>query len=233
MTSPYLLLHGARHGAWCWDALAAEIERNGRSAIAMDLPIEDDGAGAARYAEVAAAAAADIDGPLTVVAHSLSGLVAPLISELRPVAEIIFVCSPLPVPGRSLADQLAVEPGMFVAESLRPGQLEGGQTLEPEEQYAIRTFFADCARDVAVDAASRLRRQTTTVQSEPSPVRWWPPRVPVRYVMGSRDRILSPAWSRAAVPARLGVEPIELDTGHSPFLAAPEALAEVILSPSP
>jgi pimeloyl-ACP methyl ester carboxylesterase len=228
----FLLLHGARHGAWCWAALSAALERHGHRAIAMDLPVEDERAGARKYADAAAAAARGVDEPVTVVAHSLGGLVAPLVAELRPVAELVFVCSPLPVPGRSLADQLADEPDMFVAESLRPGQLAGGQVLEPEEQYAIRTFFHDCPPDVARDAAARLRRQTTTVQGEPSPVRAWPPSVPTRYVMGRRDRILSPAWTRAAVPARLGVAPIELDTGHSPFLAAPEALATAVLSPS-
>jgi pimeloyl-ACP methyl ester carboxylesterase len=229
----FLLLHGARHGAWCWAGFAAALERHGHRAIAMDLPVEDEQAGARRYAEAAAEAAADVEGTVTVVAHSLGGLVAPLVAELRPVTELVFVCSPLPVPGRSLADQLGDEPGMFVAESLRRGQLEGGQVLEPEEDYAIRTFFHDCPDDVARDAASRLRRQTTTVQGEPSPVRAWPPPQPVRYVMGRRDRILSPAWSRTAVPARIGVTPIELDTGHSPFLAAPEALATAVLSPRP
>ena len=35
------LVHGAWHGAWCWDLLIPELERRGHSAVAMDLPCED------------------------------------------------------------------------------------------------------------------------------------------------------------------------------------------------
>jgi hypothetical protein len=51
-------------------------------------------------------------------------------------------------------------------------------------------------------------------------------------VLGRRDRIVDPRWARREVPRRLGIEPIELDTGHSPFLAQPKALADVLLSVS-
>jgi hypothetical protein len=42
------------------------------------------------------------------------------------------------------------------------------------------------------------------------------------------ERSISPAWSRRMSLEQLGVEPVELDGGHSPFLARPAELAAVI-----
>ena len=37
----FALIHGAWHGAWCWERLAAELERRGHRAVAVDLPCDD------------------------------------------------------------------------------------------------------------------------------------------------------------------------------------------------
>jgi hypothetical protein len=223
----FLLLHGARHGAWCWRDLAAALGRRGHVSVAVDLPAEDASAGAERYAEVAAAAVAD--GPVTVVGHSLAGLMIPLLPDLIEVEELVFLCSPLPVPGRSLRQQIADDPGIFVPGSLPRATTTPGATLELDDQFALRIYFHDCAPEQARWATAQLRRQSTTVQAEPSPVRAWPPRTACRYIMGSDDRILDPAWVRRAVPERLGLQPIELPTGHSPFLARPSMLADALV----
>ena len=34
----FLLIHGAWHGAWCWDRLVQALEQQGHTAVAMDLP---------------------------------------------------------------------------------------------------------------------------------------------------------------------------------------------------
>jgi pimeloyl-ACP methyl ester carboxylesterase len=222
----FLLVHGARHGAWCWDALIAELEQRGHEAVAVDLPADDESAGAARYAEVAANA---IGGPgWSVVGHSLGGLVIPLIPGLADVRELVFLCAPLPVPGRSLWEQARDEPEMFVADSVQPEARRPGEMLEATEEYALRIYYHDVPEQAARAAARSLRRQSTIVTNEPSPVMQWPPAVQCRYILGSHDRIVNPDWSRRAVPERLGIEPLEIATGHSPFLARPAELAELL-----
>jgi alpha-beta hydrolase superfamily lysophospholipase len=34
----FVLVHGAAHGAWCWERLIGELTRLGHEAIAVDLP---------------------------------------------------------------------------------------------------------------------------------------------------------------------------------------------------
>ena len=229
----FLLVHGARHGAWCWDLLVPELKRRGHSAIAVDLPTKDESAGAERYAEVAAdAARASGSGPVCVVGHSLGGLSIPLLPALIEVAELVFLCAPMPMPGRSLWQQAEQETDMFVPGSVQPAAREPGQVLESDEEYAVRTYFHDCDPELARWAAARLRPQATLATNEPSPVRAWPPAVPCRSILGRNDRILNPAWSRREAPRRLGIAAIELDTGHSPFLARPAELADVLVAGS-
>ena len=82
----------------------------------------------------------------------------------------------------------------------------------------------DCPAGLAAWAASRLRGQFWKITSETSPLSAWPG-TPCAYLLGTHDAVINPAWSRAAARTVLGVQPVELDVGHAPFLAAPTLLA--------
>src|SRR5437773_1616556 len=103
------LVHGAWHGAWCWDRLVPELEARGFPCVAVDLPAEDPGAGAGEYAAVVAGAldtAVDPAEGVVLVAHSLGGLAIPLVADHRPVRLLVFLCAFLPQPGRSMTEQI-------------------------------------------------------------------------------------------------------------------------------
>jgi len=223
-----LLLHGARHSAWCWWRTTLELERRGHRVVAVDLPVEDPEAGAVRYAAVAAEAGADLSDPV-VVGHSLAGLVIGLLPGLLPVSELVFLCAPLPVPGRSLREQQELEPDIFVRENLQPDSMREGKTVERSAESAVAAFYHDCSAEDVELALGELRPQATRPMTEPSPVSQWPPAVPCRYILCRDDRILNAAWCRRAVPERLGVVPIELDGSHSPFLSRPVELVDVLV----
>ena len=220
------LVHGAFHGAWCWKRLVPELEARGHRALTVDLPIEDPSAGAEAYAAAAIAAFGDVDD-LVLVGHSIGGLVIPVIAQARPVRGLAFLCALLPRPGRSHDDVLAEEADMAL-----PGpqdatyQSDDGAThWRPEA--AEHWFFADCPRGVAVSAARRLRGQFWLVAQEVTPLRAWPD-VARQYILGVTDPAINPEWSRRAARDVLGVEAVELDTGHSPFLSDPGALAAAL-----
>jgi pimeloyl-ACP methyl ester carboxylesterase len=54
------------------------------------------------------------------------------------------------------------------------------------------------------------------------------PAVESTYVFGRHDHAVDPAWARRAAREGLGVEPIELDAGHSPSLTCPRELADLL-----
>ncbi len=227
--STFGLVHGAGHGAWCWERLIPALAALGHRAWAMDLPCDDPAAGARRYAEVVARALPRTDD-LVLVGHSLGGLTIPLVAALHPVRRLVFLCALIPRFGQSLVDQVAAEPEMLHA-VLRghPGRVTDpdGTTWLRDEAAARDVYYHDCAdRDVHW-SFTRLRRQAVAPRREPCPLSAWPAGERA-YILCREDRALSPDWSRRAARERLGVEAIELDGSHSPFISRPAALAAVL-----
>jgi pimeloyl-ACP methyl ester carboxylesterase len=85
-------------------------------------------------------------------------------------------------------------------------------------------MYPDLSPEDARWAAERLRRQAQKSQGETSPAP--PPGLRTESIVGANDRVLSPAWSRRVAHERLGVEPVEIPTGHFPMITHPELLAD-------
>jgi pimeloyl-ACP methyl ester carboxylesterase len=228
MATTFGLVHGAYHGSWCWQKLTEQLERGGHRALTVDLPCEDPEAGAAEYAAACITAFADAPDDLVLVGHSLGGLTVPLVALRRPVSRIVLLCAMLPRPGRAHGDVQREEPDMILAgpEGGTYAGADGSTRWHPDQ--AAAWFFGDCPSEVATWAASRLRGQFWKITEEVTPLTAWPD-VPCTAVIGSRDPVINPVWSRRMVRTILGVNPIELDWGHSPFLSAPSLLAEALL----
>jgi hypothetical protein len=52
--------------------------------------------------------------------------------------------------------------------------------------------------------------------------------VPRCFIRCEQDRSM-PRWLAVVVAQRLGVEPLTIDTSHSPFLSRPKQLAELLV----
>jgi pimeloyl-ACP methyl ester carboxylesterase len=226
----FALVHGAWHGAWCWDRLAPELVAAGHRVVAEDLPCEDVSAGCREYAEVVLGSLADTaDDDLVLVAHSAGGLTLPLIAAARPVRAMAFVSALLPKPAERFADQSARE-GILLSEYQTGVELDdAGRRRWFDEGVARRTMYSGCSEADAGWAFARLRAQASTMYTEASPLEAWPD-VPVVDVRGDDDQLVSPAWAAQAVPARLGIAPIVLPgAGHTLIVSHAPQLAEVLL----
>src|SRR5258708_37907489 len=95
----------------------------------------------------------------------------------------------------------------------------------------VRTSDA-CDQDGAAhpggDAAARLRRQFGRATQEVTPLREWPA-VNSAYILCAEDRMVSTTYSRHASNDVLGIEPLEMPGGHSPFLSRPRELAGILV----
>lgn len=109
----FALVHGAWHGAWCWERLTPELEARGHRVVAVDLPCDDPAETFSSYADVIVAALADEDDDVVLVAHSMGGLSMPIAAARRPVARMVFLCALIAAPGRSFLDQLRAERSML------------------------------------------------------------------------------------------------------------------------
>jgi pimeloyl-ACP methyl ester carboxylesterase len=221
------LVHGAYHGSWCWEQLTPVLEARGHRVLTVDLPCEDPEAGASEYADAAVEAFRDAADDLVLVGHSLGGLTIPVIAARRPVRRLVFVCAMLPRPGRALDDVLKDESDMTLPGPAGGAYPDADGLTRWHPDAAAAYFFSDCTPELAAWAAQRLRGQSWKIAEEVTPLREWPP-VPSSAVIGARDPVINPDWSRRLTPRVLGASPVELDCGHSPFLSAPVLLADAL-----
>lgn len=84
-----LLIHGAWHGPWCWDAFAGRLRERGHDVRAMRLRGHDGQPGriwhrVRDYVEDVERAAAEFDRPPVLVGHSIGGLLVQKCLEQMP-----------------------------------------------------------------------------------------------------------------------------------------------------
>lgn len=221
------LVHGSYHGAWCWDLLRPELERLGHRVITMDMPISDPSKGAADYAQ-AVEDALDPQSEPVLVGHSMAGIVTPLVAAHRPIRRLVFLAAFLAQPGMSANGQRAAEPidGRVPPTTAEWSDL-GQNVWMVGPNTATELFFQDAPADVATWATQRLRPQAYGALDEITPLTAWPD-VESRYIVCRDDRALNPDWGRAVARERLGVEAVEIDGGHSPFMTRPAELASLL-----
>ena len=225
----FALLHGGMHWGRCWDLVRVYLQAAGHTVVAPDLPMDDDAADAAAWADAAVAAidrcvGAD-DSDVVVVAHSISGLCLPLVAERRTIRRMVFLSALIPVPGETFADCVAENPDIlpFSAQVTQVGT-EIGFGWEAVH----RAFYHDCPEHLARQAFEELRTQSIIAFIEPCPLRQWPA-IPTTVIVMNQDRVVAPHWTRSMARRLPDADLIELDGGHSPFFADPQMLADTLL----
>ena len=227
----FLLVHGSWHGAWCWERAIPAIEACGHRTSAIDLPAHGADplpawrASLARYgARIAEAASALPEAPL-LVGHSMGGLA---ITEAAGragarCAGLVYLCAFVPAQGQSLMSLGREDAATLVPSSVRLSWR--GPVIRPDR--AKRVFYGRCNDADAAWASAQLRPDPWRPLFE-SPGAALPARLPRAYVECTEDRAISLVRQRAMHEAA-GIGAIEtLDTDHSPFLSAPDALAAAL-----
>jgi pimeloyl-ACP methyl ester carboxylesterase len=221
----FALVHGAWHGAWCWERVTGPLRERGHEVVTPELPSEDTELGLEDYAETIDRALGGADDVI-LVPHSLGGLVGPVVAARRPLKALVYLSALVPEPGLSFSEQLSA--------STEPVLLfEGGRAVDdegrshwPDPEATARIMYPDLSPEDARWAAERLSRQGQKSQAEPSPAP--PAELRTESIVGAGDRIVSPAWSKRVAHERLGVEPVEIPTGHFSMITHPDLLVDAL-----
>lgn len=214
-----ILVHGAWHGGWCWDAVAMTLRRVGHQVAVPDLP----GHAGATLADCAALVA-EAAGPALLVGHSLGGMVIEAVAALAPghATGLVHLCSYLPLPGDSLArlDRLTGAPPRAWPRD------DQGRLLLPQPA-ARKMLYADCPEPAVALALAQLRPQPVGPMRDalPGTMRAGLTR---DYVLCRSDRAIPEALQRQMLDRAPVTHQHDRDWGHSPFLQAPDDLARLL-----
>src|SRR3954468_22770120 len=97
MTATLVLVHGAWHGAWCWERLTPLLDDAGVPWIAVDLPGhgEDPGPMTDMYgdADHVRRVLDSVDGEVVLVGHSYGGIVITDVGVHPAVRHLVYIAA--------------------------------------------------------------------------------------------------------------------------------------------
>lgn len=226
-----VLVHGAFHGAWCWDRVVPHLEAEGVAVVAIDLP--GHGADPAppgdlyAHADALRALLEGLEGPVVVVGHSYGGaVVSDGAADVPSVAHLVYLAAIVADEGETMTtiDVGGPSLGLGAEVSDVPAAMQatddGFLVIDPE--LAVGAFYADCEPADVEYALARLAPQNPATFAQPLRAAAWRT-VPSTYVVCYEDRAVSVPFQRAL--ATRTTDRVEMPTSHSPFFSAPEALA--------
>lgn len=235
MARVVVLVHGAWHGAWCWERVVPGLEQRGLRVVAVDLPGHGAGGGALADlhgdAERVRGVVEGIGEPVLLVGHSYGGAVITEAGTNGLVERLVYLAS---FPLRSDESCMACAANEAEAAAIswegRPNLADGfdvdGEgliTLDP--QVASVCLYNDCDEDTTAWALERIdRHPLATLAQSPASVAW--ERVPSTYVVCEQDAAVPPELQR--VVARRCTDTVAWPTGHSPFLSRPELVVDLL-----
>ncbi len=224
----FVLVHGAVHGAWCWERVIPVLEASPgvEAVVAVDLvghgarlgekPLED-----ISIDDYVDNVVGEVEGrdlhDVVLVGHSLAGItITPaahwLGSRLR---RLVYLSTTNPAVGQSVEDRMN--------DPLSP--LSRGVDFET-------MFCNDLDEETSTWLLSRLGPEPPGPMAEKVAVAAGPPDVASTYILFEKDEALPPAFQREQARTAQVDEIVTLDAGHSAFASRPEELAALLLQVS-
>lgn len=235
MPTSVVLVHGAWHGAWCFDRVVAGLHDAGIDAVAVDLPGHGDDRGpfgdlhtdAARVREVIDR----LDGDCVLLGHSYGGAVITEAGVHPAVQHLVFLCAfAIDAEESCMAAAVRESEALDISFEGRPTladaiviDADGSSTVRAD--LAAACFYHDCDEATTNAALASLGPQPmVTLGDVPHAVAWR--RRPSTYVVCTEDLAVPPDLQR--VMARRCTTTVEWPTSHSPFLSAPERIVDLL-----
>lgn len=212
-----VLTHGAFHGGWCFAPLVEELEARGVTTALVDLPLTDLTEDAAAVTAVLDA----VDGPVILLGHSYGGAVITVAGNHPSVERLVYLTALGPDAGElGSGGPMTIGEGFLT--TMRVGD-DGVPFIAPE--HAAQVFYPDVDPQEAERWAANLRPGHTggSVIVEAAA---WRSR-PSTYVVCTDDPILLVDGQRA-VAQRMGADVVEMPGDHSPMVARPRELADIL-----
>ena len=217
------LVHGAWHGAWCWDKVVAQLEDTDVPVIAVELPFTSfhDDVNAVRNALDTAAS-----DRVVLCGHSYGGAVITEAGTHPSVEHLVYLTAFACDTGES-PSATAVEENLPFTEITNALTFsDDGTTMSVVPERAVEIFYHDCNPADADAAVARLRPVNLSCMTTPTENPAWRD-TPSTYIVCTDDRAIHLAMQRH-LAARC-TRSVDFPTAHSPFLNRPDLVASLLI----
>ncbi len=235
---PYVLVHGAWHGGWCWGKVAERLRAAGHRVFTPTLTGLGDRAhliapnvGLATFVEdVVSTIEMEDLSDLVLVGHSFGSAVIGGVADGRAdrIRRLVFLDALLVQSGQSPFDQLPPEMvEARTAAAIKTPSLYGETLAMPAPAPSV--FGVTDAKDAAW-VASRLKPHP--IKSYQDVLKLERPLgagLPKTYVACTNPNYRANAAARQWVQAQPDWTYLELETGHDAMILAPDALTEMLM----
>ncbi|HXC53803.1 MAG TPA: alpha/beta fold hydrolase [Rhizomicrobium sp.] len=233
--SAFLLVHGAWHGGWCWHKVVARLEAMGHRAAAPDMPGHGDdqtpiaGVTLDHLVDRVCAAIDAAGEKVVLVGHSYGGAMISQAAERRAsrIKSLVYLAAFLLGDGQSVTRTARDDKESHLNGKVDFAADDSVATVRPE---AIRDcFYGECSEEDVAFARARLRPEA--VAGLRTPLRLSEAQfggLPRTYIECRRDHAISIGMQRRLHGALPCQRVFTLDTDHSPFFSAPDALSEAL-----
>lgn len=206
--SALVLVHGAWHGAWCWQPVVERLSATGIRVIAVDLPFtsfEDD---VTAIRDAVTGAGTDV----VLCGHSYGGrLVSAAADSLPTVRHLVYLSAQLPNE-RQLAEYLQ-----------KPRETN---TAIPDLATLRGKYYNKCSESDFLEAARQLRPMISVPGGTLGlACRPWE-RITSSYIICTSDQAIDPAAQR--LMAANTTYTAEIPADHAAFFSAPDELSSVL-----
>jgi pimeloyl-ACP methyl ester carboxylesterase len=232
----YVLVHGAWQAPYVWDAVRTDLVRKGNTVIVVELPGHGTDKTPAHtlsldvYRDKVIEAIANVNGKVILVGHSMGGTVITHVAEKVPskISTLVYIGAFLPASGQALTDLAYSDPGSKLGPALVPSADQ--LTLDVKRDNLTDLFINDglaAAKEQVVtnyraEPAIPFTNKVTVTDSNFGSV-------DKVYIKTLQDSVISPALQDRMIDAA-GIKTIyKVNTSHSPFLAQPHAVSDLLL----
>ena len=232
----YVLVHGAWHGAWCWNKVVPGLEAAGHRVLTPDLPGSGEDATPASdvtlkaYANRLVELLDEQNEKVIMLGHSMGGLAISAAAELRPdkIGGLVYLSGFLPQSGQSLLSleesnpNSSIPPALIVAEDHVTGRVQADRIKE--------LFYHDCSDEDVAFAIAHQHAQALAPLATPVTVTDENfGSVPRYYILLTEDRAIHPDMQRQMIAASPCKAVFEIASSHSPFYSKTAELVETLL----
>jgi pimeloyl-ACP methyl ester carboxylesterase len=235
--STFVLIHGSWHGSWCWNKVAAFLERKGQTVFAPDLPghgndktpIQD--ISLKSYVDTILRIVDSQDEPVVLVAHSRGGIVASQTAEIRPnkIREIVYLSAFLLKNGQSMIQLASKDIDSLLLPNL---VFSDDRSFHFVKGNLKEIFYEDCSEEDASRAIKLLVPEPTAPIE--TPLKLGKDFYGIRrvYIECLRDKAVSPRLQQRMYSELPCHKVVSIESSHSPFFSRPDELANILMNNS-